>query len=672
MSVELRPMASDDLYRYEIVSDPQIAPDGQQIVFCVQRVDRDTEKKHTNLWLAAADGRRLRQFTYGKQADTQPRWSPDGRTIAFVSNRGSEEQAQLYLIPVDGGEARALTKLEGSLASYEWSPDGTQFVAQFRKKDPEAVERDKDEQKKKLGVTSRRIQRYNYKFDGLGYTPQEHAHIWTIDAASGEATQLTDGEFDETEPHWSPDGQSILFLSNRSSDPDFYMDEVELYLLPRDGGEMQMVPARPGRKFGPAFSPDGRHVAYLGRRQPGRWYQNACLYVTPLDGSGPTREVSAGSDLHLVVATTGDFSALPMMPPVWSADGRWIYCQATTRGNQWLVAFEAFGESPAMRWVIDDTGILGGFTLDKAQHKIAYQWLTPDDPGQIVVRDLAATADSAQTLTAVNREWLAEIDHGSLEEVWFKSADGYDLQGWILKPPGFDPKQTYPSIMAIHGGPQMQYGNLYSQEFAYLAGQGYVVYWSNPRGGQGYGEAHAGAIHGQWGTVDYDDVMAWADFMEQKPYINKERMGVTGGSYGGYMTVLVIGRTQRFKVAVAERVVSNFISFYGSSDLNWGLENLAGTLPPWEDSATNWAQSPISAIGNARTPTMIIHSEQDYRCDQEQGEQVYISLKRQGVDTELVLFPGESHGLSRSGRTDRRVARLEHILRWFNTYLGAA
>jgi dipeptidyl aminopeptidase/acylaminoacyl peptidase len=215
----------------------------------------------------------------------------------------------------------------------------------------------------------------------------------------------------------------------------------------------------------------------------------------------------------------------------------------------------------------------------------------------------------------------------------------------------------------------MQYGNLYSHEFAYLAGQGYVVYWSNPRGGQGYGEDHAKSIFGRWGTVDYDDVMAWTDFMAEKPYIDPERMGVTGGSYGGYMTTLIIGRTDRFKAAVAQRVVSNFISFYGSSDLNWGLENLAGSPPPWEDMAANWSQSPISAIGNARTPTMVFHSEQDLRCDKEQGEQVFVALKRQGVDTELILFPGESHGLSRGGRTDRRVARLEHMLRWFDRYL---
>lgn len=215
-----------------------------------------------------------------------------------------------------------------------------------------------------------------------------------------------------------------------------------------------------------------------------------------------------------------------------------------------------------------------------------------------------------------------------------------------------------------------QYGRVFMHEFHYLAANGYVVYWSNPRGSQGYGEAFAGAIYSRWGSVDYEDVMALADEMAQQPYIDTARMGVTGGSYGGYMTTLIIGRTDRFAAAVAQRVVSNFISFYGSSDMNWAVENLVGSeAPPWRDLENYWQQSPISAIGNATTPTLVVHSENDMRCDVEQGLQVFVALKRLGVDTELLLLPEESHGLSRGGRTDRRIARLEHMVRWFDTYL---
>ena len=662
--------AAADLYLFHVPSDPQISPDGTQVVFCVQRVERATEKKYTDLWLADSDGRRLRQFTHGKWADTQPRWSPDGQTLAFLSNRGSEEQAQIHLMPVDGGEARPLTDLKGSFANYEWSPDGAKLVCQFRQKDADALEREKDEAKKKLGVSYRHITRADYKFDGAGYLPQEHWHVWVIDAAGGEVTQLTEGDKDATEPRWSPDGQAILFASNRSERPDMDLDATELYLIPAAGGEIRQLETRPGRKFAAVFSPDGQHVAYLGRDKPGRWYQNARLYVAPVAGGG-ARDISGDSDLHLSGSTNGDvFNDSSPALPIWSADGQRLYVGASWQGNEPLVALAAFAPNPAPQQVIAETGVLGGYTFDRARRRVAYLWSTLDDPAQLLVRDVAddGAAGPPRTLTTLN-PWLAEVETGEIEEVWFKAADGYDLHGWILKPPGFDPTQQYPSILQIHGGPQTQYGNIYMHEFHYLAAAGYVVYWSNPRGSQGYGEACTGAIYGQWGTVDYDDVMAWADYVAKLPYIDPQRMGVTGGSYGGYMTTLIIGRTDRFKAAVAQRVVSNFLSFYGSSDLNAGLENLAGTPAPWDDVQTNWAQSPISAIGNARTPTLVIHSENDHRCDQEQGEQVFIALRRLGVDTELLLLPGESHGVSRGGRTDRRVARLEHMLGWFEKYL---
>jgi len=661
---------ADDLYLFHTPSNPHISPDGTRIAFCVQRVERATEKKYTNLWLADSDGRRLRQFTHGKWADSQPRWSPDGQTLAFLSNRGNEEQAQIHLMPVDGGEARPLTDLKGSFANYEWSPDGTKLVCQFRRKDADALEREKDEAKKKLGVSYRHITRGDYKFDGAGYLPRERWHIWVIDATSGEATPLTEGERDETEPRWSPDGQSILFASNRSERPDMDLDATELYLIPAAGGEMRPIETRPGRKFAAVFSPDGQHVAYLGRDKPGRWYQNARLYVAPVAG-GEARDLGGEIDLHLTGSTNGDvFNDSSPALPIWSADGQRVYCGASLRGNEPLVALAAFAPNPAPQWIIAEQGVLGGYTFDQARQRVAYLWSTLDDPAQLLVRDVAddGAAGPPRALTTLN-PWLAEVATGEIEEVWFKAADGYDLHGWILRPPGFDPTQKYPSILQIHGGPQTQYGNMYMHEFHYLAAAGYVVYWSNPRGSQGYGEDCTGAIYGQWGTVDYDDVMAWADYAAKLPYVDPQRMGVTGGSYGGYMTTLIIGRTDRFKAAVAQRVVSNFISFYGSSDLNAGLEHLAGTPAPWEDVQTNWAQSPISAIGNARTPTLVIHSENDHRCDQEQGEQVFIALRRLGVDTELLLLPGESHGVSRGGRTDRRVARLEHMLGWFEKYL---
>ncbi len=661
---EKRRITAADLYQFQVVTDSQISPDGQHVIFCVQRVEQKTEKKYTNLWLAPTDSSQPpRQFTYGKQNDTHPRWSPDGQHIAFLSNRADEKQAQIYLLPLHGGEARPLTEMTGAFASFEWSPDGQQLVCQFRKKDAEVIEREKDEQKKKLGVVERRITRVDYRMDGAGYRPQEKWHIWTINAETGEGTQLTDGEFDETEPTWAPDGQQILFISNRHPRADFEHDATELYTIPAAGGEMQQLEADYGRKFAPSFSPDGQWIAYLGRPQKGKWYQNAYLYLIPANG-GASYNVTAALDVHLSSATNGDVSSPAFSKPVWAGDSQSVFAMASVHGDQPVLQLGIQGN---MTTVAGD-GVIGAFSLSAERQKMAFVRQTLTDPGQVWVQDL--TNEQAQPLTRFNKELLAELDLGRVEELQFTTPDGQELDGWITFPPGFDASQRYPSILEIHGGPQTQYGRSFMHEFYYLAAQDYVVYWSNPRGSQGYGEDFAGTIYGQWGQVDYADVMAWADTMAAQPYIDPQRMGVTGGSYGGYMTTLIIGKTDRFKAAVSQRAVTNVISFYGSSDLNWGAENLMGPeQPPWEALDAYWDMSPMKYVGHAKTPTLLMHSEQDLRCDKEQSEQVFVALRRLNVDAELVLFPEESHGLSRNGRTDRRIARLNHMLRWFETYL---
>ncbi|KAA3663792.1 MAG: S9 family peptidase, partial [Chloroflexi bacterium] len=633
--------------------------------FTVNRVDAKTEKKHSDLWLAHVDTGALQQFTYGDYSDTHPRWSPDGSAIAFLSNRKDEKQMQLYVLPLLGGEARPVSDMTGSFAGFEWSPDGKQFVTQFRKKDEAAIEREEDPKKKELGIVSRHITSLRYKGDGAGYLPAEKFHIWTVDADSGAGTQLTDGEFDETEPHWSPDGKNILFVSNRHPQWELNPFEMELYLIPAAGGEMQQLESHHGRKNAASFSPDGQFIAYLGA-PAGDWYRNTRLYIVPTTGGG-SREVTGHHDLTLSSESLTDTaSGTTATRPTWSNDGRFITTITSRNGCQQLRKFSV--EDGSFEIVIDEPGAVLSFNFNADQSKIAYLWGSMEMTEQLHLLDVAS--GDIKALTSFNQALFDEIEWGEVEEVWFTGKDGNDLQGWILKPPGFDPNQTYPSILEIHGGPMAQYGRYFMHEFHFLAASGYVVYFSNPRGGQGYGEAHLRAIMNQWGTVDYDDVMSWADYVEQQPYIDKDRMGVTGGSYGGYMTTLIIGKTDRFKAAVPQRLVSNLISFYGSSDMNWSTEGLIGdNTQPWNNLEGYWKQSPISYIGNAKTPTLVIHSEMDYRCDREQGEQVFAALQRMGVESEMVLFPGESHGLSRGGRTDRRVQRLSHILRWFEKYL---
>jgi len=622
-----RLITAEDLYRFQLITDCRISPDGKHVVFAVQRVDKKAEKKYSNLWVVPTDGGRPRQFTYGDQVDGQPRWSPDGREIAFLSNRGDEKQPQMYVIPFYGGEARPLTDLKGTFASFEWSPDGRQIVGQFRRKDQEAIEREEDERKKELGIVSRHITRVFYKLDGTGYLPQERWHMWTIDARNGSAKQLTDsGVYDELEPRWSPDGGQIVFCSNRSKDPD----------CPKEL---------------PSFSPDGRWIAYVGHEGRGAWWKNDDLWAVPADGQGQARNLTGRYDIHVSCDTINDMGSPAMMPPTWSKDGQRLYFQMAHHGNTPLKSISLDGDD--MQTVVGGEGVVGAFTFDQEGTKLGYFYGEMKNPGQVWVRDVAS--GRSRKLTRVNENLLGGIELGEIEEVWFKGAADNDLQGWILKPPGFDPSKKYPSILEIHGGPLVQYGNFFMHEFYYLAAQGYVVWFSNPRGGRGYGEEHAKAIWGAHGTADYVDLMAWADYVVRQPYIDRDRMGVTGGSYGGYMTNWIIGHTDRFRAAVTQRSISNRISGWGSKDFNWTYQEMFANQPPWEALDRYWA--------------LVIHSQNDLRCAIEQGEQIFVALKKLSVDSEFVIFPDEPHGLSRVGRTDRRIERLNHIRRWFDRFL---
>ncbi len=668
-----RAIKAEDLYKLVVVSDVRIAPDGKHVVYALQRVDEKTEKKYSNIWMVEVASGEARQFTYGDQSDLQPRWSPDGSQIAFLSNRGDKEKAaQVYLIPFSGGEARPLTDLPGAIGEIVWLPDGKRLLCTVLKFDPDELERQKDERKKKLGVVARNYERLFYKLDGYGYLPHERWHLWTVDTRSGKAKQLTDDRiWDEHVAAWSPDGKWIAFLSNRTPDPDMEPDRTDLFVINSSGGEPRKIETPVGDKQMLSFSPDGKWIAYHGTEGEGLSYKNNCLWIVPVDGAEPARNLTEDYDIHVSAWTINDIGQAETMSPTWSLDGAKIYFPITQHGSSLLKSIRTDGtdlQTVIPEAVKDQPGsVVGGFSFSRDGRYMAYCHGNMADPAQVWVRELESGA--LRKLVSPNETLLSGIDLGQMETHWITGPDGNDLQGWVLTPPGFDAAQKYPSILEIHGGPLTQYGYLFMHEFYYLAAQGYVVHFCNPRGGRGYGEAHAKAIYGDWGSNDYADLMTWTDFVASQPYIDTTCMGVTGGSYGGYMTVWIIGHTQRFKAAVTQRCVSNFVSMWGSSDFNWAFQQELGNKPPFEDLDNFWRHSPIAYIGNARTPTKVIHNEFDLRCPIEQGEQVFVALKRLGVATEMVRFPDEFHGLSRSGRTDRRIARLNHILSWFEKYL---
>lgn len=671
MPANKRPISAEDLYRLELISEPRIAPDGKHVIYRQQRVERKTEKKYANLWVASTSlsAGSPKQFTYGDQNDSSPRWSPDGMQIAFLSNRGNEEKpAQIYIIPFEGGEARPLTEIEGEITLVGWSPDGRKLLCLVRKTDAEQLEREKDEQKKKLGVVSRQYTRLFYKLDGYGYLPHERTHIWLVDARTGKGKQLTESDiWDEADPAFSPDGTQIAFVSNHAKDPDQAPDRMDLFVMVAASGEApQRIKTPIGYKTLPVFSPDGKWISYFGREGEGEDWRNLNLWVAAADGSKAPRNLTAQVDIQCGASIIGDCGAPEQAAPIWSPDGKYLYFQASLHGSVTLKRISL--ENGEITEVVGQGGAVGSPSFDKSHSRLAYFFGQMHDPGQIHLKELT-NGQTIRHLTRVNRALFEAVALSKVEEAWFKGPDGNDLQGWILFPPGFDPKKKYPSILEIHGGPLTQYGKFFMHEFYFLAAQGYVVYFCNPRGGRGYGEAHAKSIYGAWGTTDYADLMAWTDFVAAKPYIDTKRMGVTGGSYGGYMTLWIIGHSERFKAAAAQRVVSNFVSEWGSSDLNWSFEYEVMAEAPFKDFQKWWDMSPMKYIGNAKTPTMITHSENDLRCPIEQGEQAFVALKRLGVETEFIRFPEEFHGLSRTGRTDRKIARLGHIARWMGKYL---
>lgn len=665
-----RPMRPEDLLRFVLVGDPQLSPRGEQVLFTRKTVD---EKNRTvgQLWTVDRQGT-LRQWTSGEKGSGGGRWSPDGSQIFFTSSR--EGTSQVYSIPTNGGEARKLTSFpEGAIGEVRLSPDGSKLALTFRPLIPtETKEAKKEREEKGLSEPPVEIDHLWYRLDGDGYFANERHALYLVDAKSGEATKLLDDD-----PHgsyaydWSPDSMELCVVHNATKDPFVEKPNKQIWRVTLDGKSTLVEGLPKGDKESPRWSPDGKWIAYAGDvDEDDPWgTRNTKLYVVPAEG-GKARDLTGATDYDLSVATLSDTKDAAFGTPMeWKSDSSGLYVQVGTHGEQQL------GFVPLDGGV--DLLTEGRHTLTIGNVKAGavaaiYGDATHLPEVAVIEPELATGRLVPRLLTDFNSDLLEEVEIAEPEEVLIDTTDGLKLHGWVLRPPASISQEAGPAVLQVHGGPHTQYGWAFFHEFQCQVAEGYTVVYTNPRGSKGYGEAWTAAIRGDWGHKDWEDVQAATEWIKAQPWADTSKLAIMGGSYGGFMTNWAIGHTHDFACAITDRCVSNMVSMAGNSDFPFNKEGYFGGYP-WgglEAIAPLWKQSPLAYFDGVKTPTLVIHSVGDLRCNIEQGEQVFSALQMQGVPSRFVRYPvSTSHGMSRSGPPDLRQHRLREILGWLGRFL---
>ncbi len=670
-----RGITPEDLLKFHYVNSPQISPDGRHVVF-VKKHAGDKNEYVNNLWMVSGTGRNgawgePRQFTGGGK-DTHPRWSPDGDRIAFIGGR-TKGQPQVFTMSAEGGEAVALTTLpEGSVGTFRWSPDGRLIALSFRQQDPEwTTKAKKDREEKGLSDPPRVIDHYWYRLDGDGYFNGQRYQVLLVDADTGEHravyTKDTLGFFSFD---FSPDSRQLVISSNQDRRAGLKPWNDDLVRLNISTGKTTTIPNLPrGPKDAVRWSPDGRWIAYAGREGADGTYSTENLELWVCDPvKGKARSLTGKEDYCLMAPPTTDTADVAFYPVFeWSPDGKRIYVQLGWHGEMHLTSVKPSGGRITFHTHSARSHGLGNVSDNGRLAAMVVGSATKLD--EVHVADLRGEDATTTAITDFNSALLKGLELSKPSSHWVKTPDGTKVHTWVILPAGFKSGRRYPAVLEIHGGPHAQYGVGFFHEFQTLAAAGYVVFYSNPRGSKGYGRDHCAAIRGDWGGADWTDIQAVTEFMKDQPYVDAKRMGVMGGSYGGYMTNWAIGHTHDFKAAITDRCVSNLVSMYGSSDF---LEppDLYWPGNTWDRPEQLWDRSPIKYFGKVKTPTLIIHSEGDLRCNIEQAEQVFSILKLRNVPARLVRYPrSTSHGLSRCGPPDMRLHRLHQILSWLKKYL---
>jgi acylaminoacyl-peptidase len=646
-----------DVFELEFAADPQISPDGDEIVYVRSFMDIMTDRPRQNLWIVDSDGSDHRPLMTGQQNFSSPRWSPDGSMLLYIAS-DENEQRQLFLRWMDTGQTAMLTHLQRSPGGLSWSPDGRSIA--FTMFVPESGEPMAQMPAKPAGAEwappARTFEKLLYRADGAGFLPLGYTQVFVLPAEGGTPRQLTSGSFNHGgTPEWTPDSRHLLISANRRDDWEYQMSNSEIYEISVDDGAVTQLTNREGPDGGPRVSPDGGLIAYTGYDDRYLGYQVSKLYVMNRDGTG-SRMIA--DDLDRSVGNVQ-----------WASDGRSVFVQYDTEGNTRIASIDLDGN------VTDHVGDVGGLSLGRPygggtfstarDGRFAYTLGPAEHPADLAI---AGPGQESRRLTRLNDDLFGQMELGEVEEVWYASShDGLDIQGWIVKPPGFDPSRKYPLMLEIHGGPFANYGNRFSAEIQLYASAGYVVLYTNPRGSTSYGEDFGNEIHHNYPSNDFDDLISGVDEVISRGYIDEDQLFVTGGSGGGVLTAWIVGHTDRFAAAASQKPVINWYSWVLTADMG-GTGGLNYWFPgtPWENLDHYMDRSPIHHVGNVTTPTMLITGEVDWRTPMSESEQFYQALKIRKVPSALVRIPEASHGIA--ARPSHLITKVQHILGWFERY----
>ncbi len=645
-----------EIFELELATDPQISPDGSQVAYVRAFMDVMKDRRLGNLWLVSSDGARHRPLTTGPNSYGSPRWSPSGDRLAFTS--GQDGSTQIYVRYMDDGQTGRLTQLTQSPSGLAWSPDGDWLAfSMFVPSSPEPfVELPSKPAGAEWAEPPTVIEKLRYRADGAGYLDDGYNQLFLVSAEGGTPRQLTEGDFNHGgQLSWTPDGSEIVFSANRHDGGEYDPANSEVYSISVATGEITQLTDRQGPDSSPTVSPDGKHIAYTGFDDRYQGYQITALYLMDRDGQN-ARVVTDELDRDVNQAT-------------WRADSRGLFFRYDDEGNTKLAFVDLKGKVETL------VGGLGGLSLGRPyagssfsasrNGVLAYTYSTPMRPADVgVVRPGDA---EGSRLTDLNADLFDHKTLAEIEEIWFESShDGRKIQGWIAKPPGFDPSGKYPLILEIHGGPFANYGDRFASEIQLYAAAGYVVLYINPRGSTSYGREFGNLIHHNYPGEDYDDLMSGVDAVIERGYVDSERLYVTGGSGGGVLTAWIVGKTNRFRAAVVAKPVINWYSFVLTADSYPFFYKYWFPGFPWDEQEHYMARSPLSLVGNVETPTMLLTGEADHRTPISETEQYYQALKLRKIETAMVRVPGASHGIA--NRPSHLIAKVAYILEWFDRH----